>query len=263
MTDANDIWVSSGHVSIPQPFDAAAWNASLAGRAGPRVDVHRPPVLRHQLRDGRGGSRLRHLGGVRGGPQHCRADGAGRGAAAGLSQPQLGVLPARRQPGDDRVRPPHRGDRPPRGPLRDGPVLGDTGRAGPGRPPSPTARASEAVPREGHEPGRQLRGPGHRASSTSRGSSGAPGTSRSTSSSATMRARRRVLRPTLSTPRGWASSTWPACASRNGFPAGRCVRRAAQVRCPPRPAAPPWPGRLPPGRGCVAGWPAGTSTSTS
>lgn len=29
VTDANDIWVSSGHVSIPQPFDAAAWNASL------------------------------------------------------------------------------------------------------------------------------------------------------------------------------------------------------------------------------------------
>ena len=30
VADANDIWVSSGHVSIPQPFDAAAWNASLA-----------------------------------------------------------------------------------------------------------------------------------------------------------------------------------------------------------------------------------------
>ena len=29
VTDANDIWVSSGHVSIPQPFDEAAWNASL------------------------------------------------------------------------------------------------------------------------------------------------------------------------------------------------------------------------------------------
>lgn len=27
--DANGIWVSSGHVGIPQPFDAAAWQASL------------------------------------------------------------------------------------------------------------------------------------------------------------------------------------------------------------------------------------------
>ena len=29
VADANDIWVSSGHVSIPQPFDETAWNASL------------------------------------------------------------------------------------------------------------------------------------------------------------------------------------------------------------------------------------------
>jgi sugar phosphate isomerase/epimerase len=29
VADANEIWVSSGHVSIPQPFDEAAWNASL------------------------------------------------------------------------------------------------------------------------------------------------------------------------------------------------------------------------------------------
>jgi sugar phosphate isomerase/epimerase len=29
VTDANGIWVSSGHVLIPQPFDATAWSASL------------------------------------------------------------------------------------------------------------------------------------------------------------------------------------------------------------------------------------------
>jgi sugar phosphate isomerase/epimerase len=29
VTDANGIWVSSGHVLIPQPFNTAAWNASL------------------------------------------------------------------------------------------------------------------------------------------------------------------------------------------------------------------------------------------
>ena len=46
-------------------------------------------------------------------------------------------------------------------------------------------------------------------------------------------------------------------------PAGRCVRHAAQVHCPPRPAAPRWHVRLPARRGCVARWPAGTSTSTS
>jgi sugar phosphate isomerase/epimerase len=28
--DANGLWASSGHVGIPQPFDAAAWRASLA-----------------------------------------------------------------------------------------------------------------------------------------------------------------------------------------------------------------------------------------
>jgi sugar phosphate isomerase/epimerase len=40
--DANHLWSSSGHVSIPQPFDAAAWRASLADARvlGSRYIVH-------------------------------------------------------------------------------------------------------------------------------------------------------------------------------------------------------------------------------
>src|SRR6266545_2444222 len=42
VTDANGIWVSSGHVLIPQPFDATAWSASLqdAVKLGSKYIVH-------------------------------------------------------------------------------------------------------------------------------------------------------------------------------------------------------------------------------
>src|SRR5215207_2830654 len=40
--DAAGLWASSGHVQIPQPFDAAAWRASLADAQvlGSRYIVH-------------------------------------------------------------------------------------------------------------------------------------------------------------------------------------------------------------------------------
>ena len=128
VTDANDIWVSSGHVSIPQPFDEAAWDASLQDALvlGSTYIVH--PFFGIDFGTGEGGRDTATWAAFA-----EDLNKAGRMAQdVGLrwaTQPQLGVLPAHRQPGDDRVRRPRRGDRSPRRPLRDGPVLGDAGRA--------------------------------------------------------------------------------------------------------------------------------------
>ena len=52
--DAAGLRATSGHVLIPQPFDPAAWSRLAGRRQHAGVALHRPPVLRDQLRHRRG-----------------------------------------------------------------------------------------------------------------------------------------------------------------------------------------------------------------
>ena len=48
LLDANGIRATSGHVGIPQPFDAAAWQGTLADARTLGSPLRRPPVLRRR-----------------------------------------------------------------------------------------------------------------------------------------------------------------------------------------------------------------------
>ena len=123
------------------------------------VPLHRAPVLRDRLRHRRGDSDHGAVAGVRARPEPGRPHGPGCRAEAWLPQPQLGVLPADRQPLADRLRRPHRHDRSRPRASGDGPVLGHSGRARPGGHHRAEQGPDPAVPRQGPEPGRQLHGP--------------------------------------------------------------------------------------------------------
>ena len=130
--DAAGLRATSGHVGIPQPFDAAAWQRALADAhiVGNRYIVHpffgldaeRPTDPRR----GRLPAFARDLN--RAGALAKRA-----GLELRLPQPPPGVRPAERRRAH-RVRHPHRGDR--SGPRAPGgrPVLGLARRRRPGRP---------------------------------------------------------------------------------------------------------------------------------
>ena len=98
VTDANGIWVSSGHVQIPQPFDAAAWNESLQERSD--LSGRRTSSTRSSASTSATGEVVRDTATWAAFARDLNRAGrmARDGAAAGLPQPQLGVLPARRQP---------------------------------------------------------------------------------------------------------------------------------------------------------------------
>ena len=121
--------VDPGHVLIPQPFDPAAWSASLAdaNTLGSRYIVH---PLRDRLRHRRGDPDHGTLAGVR-----RRSEPAGRMArrrAGSATTTTTGSSSADRQP----ARPPttsSRGHRPGPGPPGTGSVLGHPG-ARPRRP---------------------------------------------------------------------------------------------------------------------------------
>ena len=95
--DAAGIWASSGHVGIPQPFDAAAWRASLADAQvlGSRFIVH--PFFGINFGTGEVVRDRATWAAFARDLEPGRPDGPRRRAAAGLPQPQLGVLPAGRR----------------------------------------------------------------------------------------------------------------------------------------------------------------------
>ena len=100
--DKVGIVASSGHVQIPQPFDAATWQASLqdALTLGSSHIVHpffginfgTGAIVRDRPTWAAFAHDLNRAG------RH----GPGRGSSARLPQPQLGVLPAHRRPVEDR-----------------------------------------------------------------------------------------------------------------------------------------------------------------
>ena len=107
--DAAGLRATSGHVLIPQPFNAAAWEASLQDALTLRSIFIVHPFF-GITSGGRGDARLRHLCRVAH-PQPRRSDGAARRAAARVPNHnwEFFVSPTTVA---DRVRRPHRGDRP-------------------------------------------------------------------------------------------------------------------------------------------------------
>ena len=107
--DAAGLRATSGHVGIPQPFDAAAWQRALADA---HASARGTSCTRSSAstRTARSATR-RRLPRVRPGPQPGRRAGQAGRARVRLPQPPLRVLPARRRR-PHRVRHPHRGDRP-------------------------------------------------------------------------------------------------------------------------------------------------------
>ena len=75
------IRATSGHVRHPAAVRRRGVERLTRGCA-PSGPLHRAPVLRDQLRDGRGRARLRHVGGLRARPQPRRADGERAGLAS-------------------------------------------------------------------------------------------------------------------------------------------------------------------------------------
>ena len=160
VTDANGIWVSSGHVAIPQPFDDAAWSASLQDALilGSKYIVHpffginfgTGEVVRDTAtwvafaRDLNRAGRMAREVGLRFGYHNHNWEFFPLTDNPGMTA--YDVLIEKTDP-----RYVHfemdlfwvtRGARDPVDLLR------------------PASQPGEAVPREGHEPGRQLRGPG-------------------------------------------------------------------------------------------------------
>ena len=164
--DANDIVSTSGHVLIPQPFDPAAGARRWPTRStlGSTYIVH--PFFGINFGTG---EVVRTTAPWRAFARDLNR--AGRmardaGAEARLPQPQLGVLPADRRSLADCLRRPDRRHRPGLRAPGAGPVLGHSGRARPGGPHRAEQGPGPAVPRQGHEPGRQLHRPRSRPAST-------------------------------------------------------------------------------------------------
>ena len=96
-------WTPPARVHLrPRPDPPALRPGRLGRLAGrrptPGVALHRPSVLRDQLRHRRGGPDHGTLAGVRARHEPGRPHGQGRRPEARLPQPQLGVLPPHRRP---------------------------------------------------------------------------------------------------------------------------------------------------------------------
>ena len=142
--DAAGLRATSGHMSIPQPFDAAAWSAALqdALTVGSRYIVHpyfgvdSDGVIRDSAtweafaRDLNTAGRMARQVGLRFGYHNHNQE----------------FFAARRRPVADGVRPARRGDRPAARALRAGPLLDLARRARPGgRPPAGSTAASAST----------------------------------------------------------------------------------------------------------------------
>ncbi|RYZ28615.1 MAG: sugar phosphate isomerase/epimerase, partial [Propionibacteriaceae bacterium] len=151
--DAVGIRATSGHVAIPQPFDADTWAASLrdARTLGSRYIVNpvyginfgTGAVVRDRAtwtafaRDLNRAGRMAKKAGIR----------------LGYHNHNWEFFSLLDEPRHHRLRRAPRGDGPALRPPRDGPLLGHPGRARPGRPREPPRPPGPAVPRQGPGPG--------------------------------------------------------------------------------------------------------------